>query len=261
MITTNVADNNRLTADRRQLTTKIMPVQSVHQFAEKVALITDGANPIGRAVALQLALQGCYVIVGFSNASEETRRALKELQSLGTLAHHVETNFLTVEGVKKLVDEVEKLYGRLDLLVNTLKFRSDSTFEEISEAVWTQTVDANLKATFFILQAAVKLMKARPKPAIVNVVAECETDENNSAFLLTQKSVIGLTESLAKRLAPKFRVNAVSVGKGKSENIENLDAELFRPTSGIAYDDAARTILFLLSSEAVGLNGQVLKIE
>ncbi|MDQ3323526.1 MAG: SDR family oxidoreductase, partial [Acidobacteriota bacterium] len=209
----------------------------------------------------QLALQGCYVIVGFSNVSEENRRALRELESLGTLANSVETDVSTADGAKKLVDEVEKLYGRLDLLVNTLKFRSDSTFEEISEAVWTQTVDANLKATFFIMQAAVKLMKSRPKPAIVNVVAECETDENDLAFLLTQKSIIGLTESLAKRLAPQFRVNAVSVGEAKRKTVENLDTELFRAQTGIQYDDAARAILFLLSSEAVGLNGQVLKVE
>lgn len=237
-----------------------MPVQSIHQFAEKVALITDGANPIGRAVALQLALQGCYVVVGFSNASEETRRALEELKSLGTLANAVETDVTTFDGANKLVDAVEKLYGRLDLLVNTLKFRSDSTFEEISDTVWTQTIDANLKATFFIMQAAVKLMKGRPKPAIVSVVADCEAGENDSVFLLTQKSIIGLTESLAKRLAPKFRVNAVAVGERKGRIVENLDAELFRPASGIAYDDAARAILFLLSSEAVGLNGQVFKV-
>ncbi len=72
-----------------------MSVQSVHQFAEKVALVTDGENPIGRAVALQLALQGCYVIVGFSNVSEENRRALRELESLGTLANSVETDVST----------------------------------------------------------------------------------------------------------------------------------------------------------------------
>jgi 3-oxoacyl-[acyl-carrier protein] reductase len=238
-----------------------MSVQSVHQFAEKVALITDGENPIGRAVALQLALQGCYVIVGFSNVSEENRRALQELQSLGTLANHVESDVSTVRGAQNLVSEVEKLYGRLDLLVNTLKYRSDSTFEETSEAVWTRTVDANLKATFFILQAAVKLMKARPKPAIVNVVAECKTDENDLAFILTQESIVGLTESLAKRLTPKFRVNAVSVGEAERKTVENLDAELFRAQTGIQYDDAARAILFLLSSEAVGLNGQVLRVE
>ncbi len=238
-----------------------MPAQSIHAFAEKVALISDGANPVGRAVALQLALQGCYVIVGFSNISEESRRTLQELQSLGTLANHVETDASTVEGAKNLVAEVEKLYGRLDLLVNTLKYRTDSAFEEISEAVWTRTIDANLKATFFVTQAAVRLMKARPKPAIVNVVSDGKADGENMAFAAVQQGVLSLTESLAKQLAPKFRVNAVVVGEGKKGTLENLDAQLFRPKSAVAEDDVARAVLFLLSSEAVGLNGQVLRVE
>lgn len=237
-----------------------MSVQSIHQFAEKVALVTDGESEIGRAVALQLALQGCYVIVGFSNASDNAKSALQELQNLGTLANAVETEISTVEGARKLVSEVEKLYGRLDLLVNTLKFRSDSTFEEISESVWTQTVDANLKATFFVTQTAISLMRARPKPAIVNVVSDCKAEEKNLAFSLTQKSIVSFTESLAAQLAPKFRVNAVAVGERKRQTIENPDSELFRAPSGIAADDAARAVLFLLSSEAVGLNGQILKV-
>jgi 3-oxoacyl-[acyl-carrier protein] reductase len=238
-----------------------MSVQSVHQFAEKVALVTDGASEIGRAVALQLALQGCYVIVGFSNANVETAKsALFELQNLGTLANAVEADVSTVEGAKHLVGEVEKLYGRLDLLVNTLRYKTDSTFEETDEAAWTQTVDANLKATFFVSQAAVGLMKARPKPVIVNVVSVCEADEKNPAFAATQESIKTLTKSLAKQLAPKFRVNAVAVGETKRASVENLDAELFRPASGIAADDVARAVLFLLSSEAVGLNGQILTV-
>lgn len=238
-----------------------MPAQSIHQFAEKVVLITDGANPIGRAVALQLALQGCYVVVGFSGVSDENRRALEELKSLGTLAHHVESDASTVAGAQNLVAEVEKLYGRLDLLVNTLKYRDDSTFEETSEMMWTQIVDGNLKATFFILQSAVKLMKARPKPVIVNVVSESAADKNNLAFAAVEQAVLSLTESLAKRLAPKFRVNAVVVGEKKSGTLENLDAELFRPKSAAAEDDVARAVLFLLSSEAIGLNGQFLRVE
>jgi 3-oxoacyl-[acyl-carrier protein] reductase len=237
-----------------------MSFQSVHQFAEKVALVTDGASEIGRAVALQLALQGCYVIIGFSHENEETRSALTELQNLGTLANAVEADASTVEGAKRLVSEVEKLYGRLDLLVNTLKFRGDSTFEEIGEADWTQTVDANLKATFFVTQAAIRLMRVRPKPSIVNVITDCKPDEKNLAFAATQESIKSLTDSLAKQLAPKFRVNAVAVGESKRKTIENLDAELFRPPSGIAADDAARAVLFLLSSEAVGLNGQILTV-
>ncbi len=238
-----------------------MSVQSVHQFAEKVALVSDGANEIGRAVALQLALQGCYVIIGFSNANEQTKGALTELQNLGTLAHAVEIDCSTAAGARRLVGEVENIYGRLDLLVNTLKFKNDSTFDEMGESDWARTIDANLKATFFVTQAAVKLMSARPKAKIVNVVYDCAGEEKDLAFVLAQAGIISLTKNLAARLKPKFRVNAVALSERKRETIENIDQELFRPPSRIAFDDAARAVLFLLSSEAVGLNGQVLKIE
>ena len=236
-----------------------MPAYSSHAFAEKVALITDGANDIGRAVAMQLALQGAYVIVGFSGASEENSRALRELQSLGTLANAVEADVSTVEGAKKLVAEVEKMFGRLDLLINTLKFEPQSSFDEISENIWMKTVDANLKSVFFVTQSAVDLMKARPKPAIVNVTAD-ETGDENALFAAMRSAVIGLTKSLAKQFAPKFRINCVSVGKSQKNSAEILDAELFRPATGIDSDDAARVIVYLLSSEAKSLTGQVLKV-
>ncbi len=239
-----------------------MPAPSIHAFAEKVALITDGENPIGRAVALQLALQGSYVIVGFANSSEQNKRAVVELQNLGTLANAVEADISTATGAKKLVAEVEKMFGRIDLLVNCLKFRNDSTFDETTEEVFEKSFDTNLKAAFFVTQEAVRLMKTRPKPKIVNVVSALDTDatSQNGLFAASQKALIGLTESLAKSLPKNFRVNAVAVSEKPGKN-ENLDAELFRPKAGISEDDTARTILFLLSSEAIGLNGQILKVE
>jgi 3-oxoacyl-[acyl-carrier protein] reductase len=239
-----------------------MPTPSIHAFAEKVALITDGENPVGRAVALQLALQGAYVVVGFANSNEENKRALQELQNLGTLANAVEVDISSAAGAKKLVAEVEKMFGRIDYLVNCLKFPIDSEFEETGEEVFEESLNKNLKAAYFVSQEAVRLMKSRPKPKIVNVVSSLDTDESakNVLFAATQRAVVGLTESMAKHLPKNFRVNAVAVSE-KALKIENPDAELFRPRAGIAADDVARTILFLLSSEAIGLNGQTLKVE
>lgn len=239
-----------------------MPTPSTHAFAEKVALITDGANPIGRAAAMQLALYGCFVIVGFSNTSEENRRALAELQNLGTLANAVEADISTVEGVKSLIAEVEKMFGRIDLLVNCLKFAPDCTFEEITEEIFDKTIDANLKSVFFVTKEALRLMRQRPRPKIVNVVSACDTEETeqNIAFVAIQKAIVGLTESLAKSLPKNFRVNAVAVSEKKSQT-ETLDAELFREKSGVSEDDVARTILYLLSAESIAINGQIIKVE
>ena len=238
-----------------------MPAPSVHAFAEKVALISDGENPIGRAVALQLALQGSYVVVGFANSTEENRRAIGELQNLGTLANAVEADISTVEGAKKLVGAVEAMFGRIDLLVNCLKYSTDSAFEEVGGDVFDETFQRSVKAAFYVTREAIRLMKTRPKPKIVNVVSALDTADAQKNVLLaaSQKSVIGLTESFAAALPKNFRVNAVAVSE-KQSPAENPDAELFRPRTGISEDDVARTILFLLSSEAVGLNGQILKV-
>ena len=239
-----------------------MATRSVHAFAEKVALITDGTSPIGRAVALQLALQGSYVIVAFSNPTDELHRALEELKSLGTLANAVKADTSTIEGAKKLIAEVEAMFGRIDLLVNCLKFQNNSAFDETTEVTFDKTFGANLKSAFFVTQAAMRLMKPRPKPKIVNVVSALDTNETaqNPLFAASQKALIGLTESLAETLPNNFRVNAVAVSEKKG-TAENLDAELFRPKFGVSEDDVARTILFLLSAESIGLNGQILKIE
>lgn len=238
-----------------------MPAQNLGGFAEKVALVTDGTNGVGRAVALQLALQGCYVIVGYANADERSKNALTELQSLGTLANAVEADCSTVEGARKLVAEVEKLYGRLDLLINTVKFEPDSSFDEMTEDVWTRNVDANLKAMFFVTQAAANLMKFRPKAVIVNIASACDTEEtaSNVAFAAVQAGIVGMTKALSLKLPSKFRVNCIAVSEKKIAG-ETLDAELFKPKKGVADERAARTIVYLLSSEAAGLNGQVLTV-
>lgn len=246
-----------------------MSAPSQHAFSEKVALITDGTNPIGRAVAMQLALFGSYVIVGIPvNTSQNDKNALEELKSLGTLANYFEADVSTVEGAEKLVAEVEKLYGRLDLLVNCLKFQSDSEFEDTTEEFFDRTIDANLKGTFFVTQAAVKLMKSRPKGKIVNVLSACDSaeTEKNLAFVAANSALIGFTKNLAKILPSKFRVNAISVSEKEKaqthfDKFDKPDSELFRVKKGIDVDDVARTVVFLLSSEAIGLNGQVLKIE
>jgi len=73
---------------------------------------------------LQLALQGCFVVAGFSGVSKKTGGRSEELKIARTLAHHFEIDVSNADGAKKkLVGEVEKLTGRPDLLVNTLKYK------------------------------------------------------------------------------------------------------------------------------------------
>lgn len=194
-----------------------MPAPSIHAFAEKVTLIINGGEGVGRAVALQLALQGAYVVVAFSGESEENRRALDELKSLGTLAHSIEYT-----DAKVLIDEVDKIYGRIDLLVNCVKSGADSAFQINT-----------------ITEESLRLMKTRPKPTIVNVGTDVKTVERTKYF--------------AAELPEKFRVNCVIMPEKK----EVKEFELFTVSTN---DDTARVVNFFLSSESKTLNGQVLYV-
>ena len=235
-----------------------MSPQSVHQFAEKVALITDGTSPIGRAVALQLALQGSYVIVGDPKPDASSRDTLNELRSLGTLAHSVEADASTVDGSKSLVEAVDNTFGRLDLLVNCLKFVPQSSFQDSTESDFDISMRANIGSVYFVTQAALHLMTPRPKPRIVNIIYAHDPTETKEQplFCAAQAAVLGLTKELAAYLPKHFRVNCVEV-KNKKKRPMGLDPELFPSNSPFSADDAARVVTFLLSSESTSLNGQV----
>ena len=235
-----------------------MSVQTIHAFAEKVALVSDGASPIGRAVALQLALQGSFVIMGYSKVEAEAKSSIDELIGLGTLASAVEADISTSLGAESVIENIDKTFGRLDLLVNCLKFQRDSTFEQTTEEVLDETVKRNLSSAFIVTQRALRLMKPRPKPRIVNV--SFGVGSGSIAFDVAQAAVRQLTRSLADDLPRNFRVNGVEVDKSKVAAVPEFDVELIRPKHGVSPDDVARAVLYLLSPEAVALNGQMISL-
>lgn len=236
-----------------------MSPQSIHQFAEKVTLITDGTSPIGRAVAMQLALQGSYVIVGDPRPSQSSRDSLNELRSLGTLAHSIEADAATENGARALIEAVDNTFGRLDLLVNCLKFVPESSFEETTDADVENAVRANFGSAYFVTQEALRLMTPRPKPKIVNIAPNVDSEQarRSPLFAAMRAAVIGYTSSLAAYLPGHFRVNCVDIVSESAPAAAGLDPELFPVRPSFNADDAARVITYLLSSEAAALNGQV----
>ncbi len=238
-----------------------MSSQSIHQFAEKVALISDGTSPIGRAVALQLSLQGSFVIAAFPESSDESTRAIQELVEIGTLAIGVNADVSTLAGIRYLIGEVDQTFGRLDLLVNCLKYAPESSFQDSTESDFSDTIDRNLRSVYFLTHTAMVLMDDRPKPKIVNIVSAGDVAQTreNGLLMASQAGVIGLTQSLAASLPGNFRINCVAVSDRERGN-SSLDEALFRQETTVPADDVARTVLYLLSAESIGLNGQVLTV-
>jgi NAD(P)-dependent dehydrogenase (short-subunit alcohol dehydrogenase family) len=162
------------------------------------------------------------------------------------------------EGAAALVQHVDDRFGRLDLLVNCLKSGGYSSFEATTNESFEAAVRADLGSVYFSIQSALRLMTARPKPRIVNVVSETSYECPLAASL--REAIKELTRSLAKQLPRHYRLNGVEIGFETQPTDRGFDPELIREATGVSPDDAARAVLYLLSPEAKAVNGQIIKV-
>ena len=250
-----------------------MPGQNFRSFTERVALVTGGAHGIGRAVALQLALEGAYVIANYAPGDREGESVANELRGIGTLAHTVEADVSRAAEVGRMFRVVEETFGRLDLLINSASITRDAPLAELTEEAWDEVVNVSLKGAFLCSQAAVRLMHRRPAPAMVNITSEVAFTGRTGAanYVAAQAGVIGLTKALARELAPRIRVNCVAVGETKTDKVMARDKAFSVEDNTVeergislrhvpAPNEVARACVFLLSSDANSITGQTLVV-
>ncbi|RJP93741.1 MAG: SDR family oxidoreductase [Desulfobacteraceae bacterium] len=181
----------------------------------KLALVTGASRGIGQSIAQTLAGYGAEVIL-VSRKMESLTKVANEITKKGGKAVAITCHMGDMNDIGKLFQNIEKTYGRLDILVNNAA--TNPYFGEITgvdEGVWSKTFDVNLKGPFFMIQKAIPLMKAAGGGAIVNVssVNGIRPAQFQGVYSITKAAIISMTQAYAKELAPhKIRVNALLPG-------------------------------------------------
>ncbi len=230
-------------------------MQSIHAFSEKVAIVVGGNSPIGRASALQLAMLGAFVVVVDDSASDDF--ASRELESLGTVAASITVNLHSAPAVCEAIAKIDSMFGRIDLIVICLKPIAESSFTDFDEPTLDGIAGGGLKVPYVFVSQALALMKERPKARIVCVVPPRDDAADQVIAETIRGGVEGMTRAMANVLPRSFRVNAV-VCEGVATAVSD---GLTISRTGIAPDDVARAVLFLLSSEATAINGQTIVVK
>ena len=181
----------------------------------KIALITGASRGIGEAVALAFAQQGAHCILA-SRKLEDLEVVVKKIQDIGGTGEAVACNMGYQDQINSMMKAIEDTHGKLDILVNNAA--ANPYFGEMINAeewAWDKTLAVNLKAPFFLTQAAAKMMKEKGGGTIVNVAS---INGIRPAFLqgiysITKAGLICMTQAYAKELAPyNIRVNALLPG-------------------------------------------------
>lgn len=223
----------------------------------KVALVTGGGRRVGRALAEALAERGATVAVHYNESRAGADEVVRGIESRGGKAAAVGADLTNAEAPAALVDTVSGRFGSLDILINSAAVMVRTPFGETSAAQWDSMFALNLRAPFFLSQAAAPLLR-RAHGAIVNIadLAAFETWPGYIPHGITKGGVVQMTRALARVLAPEVRVNAIAPGTvllpddWSREDAARLDetTPLKRPGSPA---DVAQAMLYLLESDYV----------
>ncbi len=181
----------------------------------KIALITGASRGIGESIAETLSENGAHCILA-SRKIETLEAVVDKLKDNGGSAEAIACNMGYLEQVSDLMESIKGKHGRLDILVNNAA--ANPYFGEMINAeewAWDKINDVNLKAPFFLTQAAAKMMKETGGGTVVNVssVNGVRPAPFQGIYSVTKAALTCMTQAFAKELAPyNIRVNALLPG-------------------------------------------------
>eukprot|EP00899_Mesostigma_viride_P008741 jgi/Mesvir1/17869/Mv12946-RA.1 len=195
-----------------------------------VALITGGARGIGRAVADALAAGGCRVAINWIASEQEALEAAAEAKQYGAPdAMIVYGNCAKPDDAEKMVDEVVKKFGRLDILINNAGITKDTLIARMKPEQWQAVIDVNLSGVFYVSQAALKVMAKQRKGRIVNMASVVGITGNVGQvnYSASKGGVIAVTKTSAREYAKRgISINAIAPGFIKTDMTAVLGEEI-----------------------------------
>jgi NAD(P)-dependent dehydrogenase (short-subunit alcohol dehydrogenase family) len=246
------------------------------ELQDKVVLVSGGTQGVGAAVARAAVVAGASVVVTGRRA-DVGEAAVADLRSLGGEdARFVPADIADVEQARGSVRRTVEAFGRIDCLVNAAGLTSRGTLLDTTPDLFDQHVAINLRAPFFLMQAAVQDMRRRGEPGtIVNLISMSAHGGQPylAPYVAAKAGLIGLTRNAAHAHRwDRVRINAVNIGWTASAGEDAIQREFhgagddWRELAGKALpmgrlgrpDDAAALVVLLLSDRSGVVTGSVI---
>jgi len=232
------------------------------KLKDKITIITGGTGAIGRVIAETFLNEGAKVLVTYRR-EEQFQEILPKFSEYKENLFGKKVDVTIAEQVKKLIEETVSKLGRIDILVNGVGgIAPSSNIVDLEEKTWDYMFNLNLKSAFLCSKFVLPYMLKERYGKIVNISAKLalEPVAGMGPYSASKSALITLTETLAKEVKDSgINVNTVALSLVKTaQNLKTITKP--DPSKWVEPEDVAKTILFLCSDEAKGINGALIKI-
>uniref|UniRef100_UPI0040273A00 3-oxoacyl-[acyl-carrier-protein] reductase n=1 Tax=Agathobacter sp. TaxID=2021311 RepID=UPI0040273A00 len=237
----------------------------------KNALVTGAGRGIGKAIALELAAKGAFVIVNYNGSKEAAEQTVAEIKAAGGDAVAYQCSVSDYEACGAMITALIKEYAHIDILVNNAGITRDGLLMKMSEEDFDAVINTNLKGCFNTIRHMSRYFLKQRAGKIINIssVSGILGNAGQANYSASKAGVIGLTKAVARELASRgINVNAVAPGFVETDMTdtlsdsvkENLKSQI--PLGKIGHpQDIAKTVAFLASPDADYITGQVLSVD
>ncbi|MEJ2315685.1 MAG: pteridine reductase [Gammaproteobacteria bacterium] len=237
-------------------------------MTKRTALITGGAARIGAAIARELHAHDIDIVIHYRNSVDPAAALVEELNAIRhNSADTVQGDLLDHETIPRIIDEVAVFNNDLSILVNNASSFYATPLGTVTGQEWDDLVGTNMKAPFFLAQAAAPWLR-KSKGCIVNLVDVhgIRPKKDFPVYSMAKAANAMMIMSLARELGPDVRVNGVAPGAILWPEHEISDLDKARILSRVPLarhgeiEDIARTVRFLVT-EADYITGQLISVD
>lgn len=251
-----------------------MPHAPGKPLAGKTVLITGAARRLGRASALCLAQAGADVAITFRKSAREARETVVDLSALGVRAFAFHCDVTRENEVQRMMKEVGRELGRIDILINNAANYETVEFEELTVQQWDAIFASNTRGPFLVTREALKWMRRKRgkgsgpiEAKIINMgsLGGLKPWPSHAHYCSSKAALHMLTKVMAKALAPEIAVNAVAPGmidlgeKAAAGFMRRMAQQTPMQRSGRA-EEIAEAVLFFATAPQF-ITGQILTVD
>ena len=236
-------------------------------LAKQVALVTGGSRGIGRAICLELARKGVYVVVNFRSQKKDAEETLAFIQQGGGMGETVCFDVANQEETERNIEALFARHETVDILVNNAGEAADSLFALMSPEEWSKVINTSLQGFYNVTKPVLKRMINRKHGHIVTLssVSARFGHRGQTNYSAAKAGLEGACRSLASEVARLgIRVNVVAPGLIDTDMIQDFPAEMIKqiiPMGRVGLpEEVARVVGFLCSDDASYITGQVISV-